>query len=184
MTEMRGFLGGLEPAFQCWDDTTGDISPGSSFLTQRQVSQIAQNLKTNLLDTVLLLELENNGLDNAQQEIHRKQAFENLESAYNSKTSKNYMSQNTFIGNYTSIKDSEKKNFDISGQNPTSNYPIPASTNSKQLNHLANKENENSLNQNLIVEPKILFQNTLVPTEIGHQAVINSRGISKDSKSR
>lgn len=93
------------------------------------------------------------------------------------------MSQNTFIGNYTSIKDSEKKNFDLRSQIPNTHYE-PASSHVKHGSVHTNKENENTLNQNLLVEPKILFQNTLTPSELGQKAVHNSRGISKDSKSR
>ena len=119
MSDMRGFLGGLGPAFQCWDSCVGDLQEGKLFLDQQQISHIGQNLKSKLLETVLILDAEKsedftadkNRVDMCSDQC-KNNLPENLESAYNSKNSKNYFSQNTFIGNYTSFKDSENKRQD------------------------------------------------------------------------
>ena len=89
--------------------------------------------------------MENQTPSPVLQDQVRKQALENLESAYNSKASKNYNSQNTFIGNYTSIKESEKRSFDHKGQTQGTMQNV-MSTQPKHAHAPQNKENENSLN--------------------------------------
>lgn len=58
MNDMRHFLGGVEPAFQCWDSKEAIINPkdDSRFLTKPQIQEVNLQLKDNLTELVLMLD--------------------------------------------------------------------------------------------------------------------------------
>ena len=58
MSDMGGFLGGLQPVFECWNSTFGDVKPGKKFLEEDQIASISKKLKDNLQDLALILDAD------------------------------------------------------------------------------------------------------------------------------